>query len=72
MNAAQDTWNAGMENITNEFNANKKAEGADETYDNAKTKLDDDLEKAEDAFEKRKAALEKWQETYDLNEEQKQ
>jgi hypothetical protein len=61
-----------MENITNEFNANKEVEGADETYDTAKTGLDDDLEKAEDVYEKRKAALEKWQETYDLNEEQKQ
>ena len=72
MNAAQDTWNAGMEKITDEFNANKKSESADEIYDTKKTGLDDDLEKAEDIYEKRKAALDKWQETYDLNEEQKQ
>lgn len=72
LNSAQEVWNAGMENATNTFNANKKSENADETYDNTKTILDDDLEKAEDAYEKRKAALDKWQETYDLNEEEKQ
>ena len=72
LNSAQEVWNTGMENATNTFNANKKSENADETYDNTKTALDDDLEEAEDIYEKRKAALDKWQETYDLNEEQKQ
>ena len=72
LNSAQEVWNTGMENATNTFNANKKSENADETYDDTKTTLDDELEKAEDIYEKRKAALEKWQETYDLNEEQKQ
>ena len=72
LNSAQEIWNTGMENATNTFNANKKSENANETYDNTKTALDDDLEKAEDIYEKRKAALDKWQETYDLNEDQKQ
>ena len=72
LNAAQNTWNQGMENATKTFNANKKSEGADETYDTTKTDLDDALENAEDTYEKNKSILDKWQETYDLNEEQKQ
>ena len=72
LNSTQETWNTGMENATNTFNANKNSENADETYDNTKTILDDDLEKAEDVYEKRKAALDKWKETYDLNEKQKE
>ena len=72
LNAAQNTWNQGMENATKTFNANKKSDGADETYDTTKTGLDDALERVEDTYEKNKSILEKWQETYDLNEEQKQ
>ena len=72
LNAAQNTWNQGMENATNTFNANKKSEGADEAYDTTKTGLDDALESAEDAYEKNKSILEKWKETYNLNEEEKQ
>ena len=72
LNSAQEIWNTGMENATKTFNDNKESDNADETYDNTKTALDDDLEKAEDIYEKRKAALDKWQETYDLNEEEKQ
>jgi hypothetical protein len=72
LNSAQEVWNTGMENATNTFNANKKSENADETYNDTKTTLDDDLEKAEDIYEKRKAALDKWKETYNLNEEEKQ
>ena len=72
LNTAQNIYNAEMERITQEYNDNKKSENAENIYNDAKTELDDALEEAERLYENRKAALDKWEETYDLNEKQKQ